>query len=114
MHVPEADVAVGIPLILLPIAFNVPFVDLAWTFDYPDILRHEPGQILARFHDGGTALLLRWWAFALVALAFVPIGAVVPEVLSRHPCHDDRRRRVRHRRRSGPGHRAHPLAVPRA
>ena len=78
----SAEVAVGILLILLPIAFNGLFFDLARTFEYPDILRQDPGIILARFHDGGTALLLRWWAFALVALAFVPIGAVVPEVLA--------------------------------
>ena len=78
----SAELAVGVLLILLPVAFNGLFFDLARTFDYPDILRHEPGDILTRFHDGGTALLLRWWAFALVALAFVPIGAVVPEVLA--------------------------------
>ena len=32
----------------------------------------NPGTILTRFHDGGSALVLRWWAFALVAAAFVP------------------------------------------
>ena len=78
----SAEVVVGVLLILLPIVFNGLFFDLARTFEYPDILRQDPGTILTRFHDGGTALLLRWWAFALVALAFVPIGAVVPEVLA--------------------------------
>jgi Domain of unknown function (DUF4386) len=77
-----AELTVGILLILLPIAFNGLFFDLARTFEYPDILRQEPGTILTRFHDGGTALLLRWWGFALVALAFVPIGVAVPVVLA--------------------------------
>ncbi len=77
-----AELAVGILLILLPIAFNAFFFELARTFEYPDILRQETGSILTRFHDGGTPLLLRWWGFALVALAFVPIGVVVPEVLA--------------------------------
>lgn len=77
-----AELTVGILLILLPIAFNGLFFDLARTFEYPDILRQEPGTILARFHDGGTPLLLRWWGFALVALAFVPIGVAVPVVVA--------------------------------
>ena len=77
-----AELTVGVLLILLPIAFNALFFDLARTFEYPDILRQEPGAILTRFHDGGTALLLRWWGFALVALAFVPIGVAVPVVLA--------------------------------
>jgi hypothetical protein len=77
-----AELTVGILLILLPIAFNGLFFDLARTFEYPDILRQESGAILTRFHDGGTPLLLRWWGFALVALAFIPIGVVVPEVLA--------------------------------
>jgi hypothetical protein len=78
----SAEATVGVLLILLPIAFNGLFFDLARTFEYPDILRLDAGTILTRFHDGGTPLLLRWWAFVLVALAFVPIGAVVPEVLA--------------------------------
>ena len=67
---------VGLALIALPVVFNVVFADLARTFDYPDILRHEPGEILARFRAGGTALVVRWWAFVLVGVAFIPIGAV--------------------------------------
>jgi hypothetical protein len=78
----SAELTVGILLILLPIAFNGLFFDLARTFEYPDILRRDPGTILTRFHDGGTPLLLRWWGFALVALAFVPIGVAVPGVLA--------------------------------
>jgi len=74
---------VGVLLIIVPVVFNVLFAELARTFDYPDILRREPGDILTRFNAGGTALLLRWWAFALVALAFVPFGVVVPQVITR-------------------------------
>jgi hypothetical protein len=52
----SALLVVGVLLILVPIAFNVLFAELARTFDYPDILRREPGEILTRFHAGGTAL----------------------------------------------------------
>ena len=77
-----ATVAMGVLLILVPILFNVVFADLARTFEYPDILRKEPGEILTKFRAGGSGLVLRWWAFALVALAFIPFGVAVPEILA--------------------------------
>ncbi len=76
------DLVVGLALVALPIAFNLVFADLARTFDYPDILRREPSEILGRFRAGGTALVVRWWAFVMVALAFVPIGAASPVVIA--------------------------------
>ncbi len=75
-------VIVAIALIALPIAFNALFFALGRAFDYPDILRREPGEILERFRAGGTPLLLRWWLFAMVAVAFIPVGAAVPLVLA--------------------------------
>jgi hypothetical protein len=76
------QVVVGIALIALPVLFNIVFADLARTFDYPDILRREPGEILARFRGGGTALVVRWWAFVMVGVAFIPIGAAAPAVVA--------------------------------
>jgi uncharacterized protein DUF4386 len=73
---------VGLTLIALPVAFNIVFADLARTFDYPDILRREPGEILARFRAGGTALVVRWWAFVLVGVAFIPVGVAAPGVIA--------------------------------
>jgi hypothetical protein len=78
----NTQLVVGGLLIVVPILFNALFADLARTFDYPDILRREPGEILTRFHAGGTALIVRWWAFALVALVFIPFGVAVPDVLA--------------------------------
>ena len=62
----------GLLLIALPIAFNVAFGLLAARFDYPDVLRKPTGEVLARFRDGGSSLVLLWWAFALTALALAP------------------------------------------
>jgi len=67
----------GILLLALPVAFNVAFGALAATFDYPDILRRPTHEVLARFRDGGTKLLLWWWAFALTAAALAPLAVVV-------------------------------------
>jgi hypothetical protein len=66
----------GVALIGLPVAFNLLFTALARTFEYPDILRHEPADILARFAAGGRRLVLTWWAFMLTALAMVPLAAL--------------------------------------
>ena len=61
-------------LIVVPVAFNVTFTMLAMSFSYPGILREPAAAILARFTAGGTRLLLQWWAFALTALAMVPLA----------------------------------------
>ena len=66
------DVVTGLLLIVVPILFNVAFFALGQAFDYPDILRREPDEILRRFHAGGTGLLLRWHLLLLSALAMVP------------------------------------------
>jgi len=64
-------------LIVVPIVFNVAFFELGRAFDYPDILRREPDEILRRFAAGGTGLLLRWHLLMLSALAMVPLVALL-------------------------------------
>ena len=71
----SADFAAAVLLIAVPIAFNVAFFELGRTFDYPNILRQEPDEILRRFAAGGSGLLLRWQALLLRELAR---GAGVP------------------------------------
>ena len=63
----------GIALIAMPIGFNVSFALLGARFDYPDILRRPTGEVLERFRQGGTELVLIWWAFALTAMLFAPL-----------------------------------------
>jgi hypothetical protein len=70
--VSEASVA-GIALIATPILFNVSFTLLAQRFDYPDILRRPTHEVLDRFREGGTALILTWWTFALSAVLFAAL-----------------------------------------
>jgi len=62
----------GLLLIVLPLAFNAAFGLLAARFDYPDILRRPTGEVLARFREGGTQLVLIWWAFMLTAVLLAP------------------------------------------
>jgi hypothetical protein len=71
----------GVLLIVVPLAFNAAFARLAATFDYPDVLRQETSAVLARFRDGGTGLVLTWWAFAMTALAMVPLVVLLSHEL---------------------------------
>jgi hypothetical protein len=75
------DVVTALALILVPILFNVAFFALGRAYDYPDILRREPDEILRRFHAGGTGLLLRWHLLMLSALAFAPVAVLLSAVL---------------------------------
>ena len=72
-------------LIVVPIAFNLAFFELGRAFDYPNILRKEPDEILRRFAAGGSGLILRWQALLLSALAMLPLVALVAVALEAPP-----------------------------
>jgi hypothetical protein len=80
-----ADLAAALLLIAVPIAFNLAFLELGRSFDYPDILRKEPDEILRRFAAGGPGLVLRWEALLLSAVAMLPLVAVLAVVLGAPP-----------------------------
>src|SRR4051812_5292700 len=71
----------GVLLLLLPVAFNVSFGLLAARFDYPDILRQPTGEVLARFREGGTELILIWWSFALTAVLLAPVVVLLARAI---------------------------------
>ena len=66
--------------IVIPIFFNLFFALLAKNFDYPEILRQPTGQVLQKFSQGGSRLILIWWAFMLTAVAFVLISVSLSAV----------------------------------
>jgi hypothetical protein len=67
----------GILLVVMPVGFNVTFTLLGSRFDYPDILRQPTDEVLERFRQGGTSLILIWWAFAFTAVLFAPLVVVL-------------------------------------
>ena len=81
----SAEVAAAVLLIAVPIAFNVAFFELGRAFDYPDILRREPDEILRRFDAGGSGLVLRWQALLVSALAMLPLVALLAIILAAPP-----------------------------
>ncbi len=72
-----SEVVTAALLIAVPIAFNLAFFELGRAFDYPNILRKEPDEILRRFAAGGSGLILRWEALLLSALAMLPLVALL-------------------------------------
>jgi hypothetical protein len=77
----NAEVFAAALLIAVPLAFNAAFFELGRAFDYPNILRKEPDEILRRFAAGGPGLILRWQTLLLSAVTMLPLVALVPVVL---------------------------------
>lgn len=72
----------GVLLIVTPVTFSVFFSLLQANFSYPTILSAPSGEVLNRFHDGGTGLIATWYGFTLSALLFVPLAAAVHRLLA--------------------------------
>jgi hypothetical protein len=72
-----SETVTGAALIAVPILFNVGFTWLAQRFDYPDVLRQPTNQVLERFRQGGSSLILIWWVFAFSAVLFAPLAVLL-------------------------------------
>ena len=59
----------------------IPYTALTMLFDYPDILRQPPGDILTRFHAGGPLLIAVWWLFAVGGLPLVQAYVLIGQKL---------------------------------
>ena len=81
----SAEVVTAVLLIAVPIAFNLAFFELGRSFDYPNILRKEPDEILRRFAAGGSGLIRRWEALLASALLMLPLAALLAVVLGASP-----------------------------
>lgn len=73
--------ATGILLIVVPVLFTLFYALLGATFSYPGILREPAAVVLERFAAGGTRLVLLWWAFAMSAVAFIPVALGVASLI---------------------------------
>ena len=74
----RTEKTIGILLILGAVGVFIPYTILTIIFDYPDILRQDPGFILTKFHEGGASLILVWFLFAILGIpliiAYILIG----------------------------------------
>jgi hypothetical protein len=79
---------VGLASIVVGVGFNLPYLQLVASYDYPDILRRPAAEALDRFAAGGPGLILTWHGFALAALAMAPLAvalAVTPTRIAARP-----------------------------
>jgi hypothetical protein len=79
------EIVAAVTLIAVPIAFNLAFFELGRAFDYPNILRREPDEILRRFAAGGSGLILRWEALLLSAILMLPLAVLLAVALGASP-----------------------------
>jgi len=70
----------GLLLVIVPLGFNVTFLMLQRTFEYPDILRKPTEYILRRFKEGGDSLRRLWYAFTFSAILFTPVPVLVQQI----------------------------------
>ena len=82
----KVEKKIGWLLIAGAVGVFIPYTILTMTFEYPDILRQDIGIVLTKFHEGGTSLILTWWAFAILALplliAYIKIGQLLENRVS--------------------------------
>jgi Domain of unknown function (DUF4386) len=67
----------GFAAIAIGLGFNIPYAILADNFDYPGILRQPADIALARFAEGGPALIATWYGFAACAIALIPLAVAL-------------------------------------
>ena len=62
----------------------VPYTILTMTFNYPDVLRQDAGEVLTKFYQGGNGLIMTWWLFAILGLplliAYVQLGKQIGSI----------------------------------
>src|SRR5689334_2702861 len=75
----------GLVLIVLPVAFNLLFLALGRSFQYPDILRQPTDAILKKFSAGGSRLIALWYGFAVSALLAIPMALLFQQVFPDQP-----------------------------
>lgn len=77
----KAWIGAGIALGAVALVSNAPYSMLIALFDYDDVLRRTPGEVLTKFHEAGAPLVWAWWAFAMCAIGFAIASAWLGEAL---------------------------------
>ncbi len=78
---------IGGLLIIGALGVLVPYTVLTIVFDYPDILRKDPGTILTKFHEGGNGLIFTWMAFAILGLPLVVAYGLIGQLMGKRSVH---------------------------
>jgi hypothetical protein len=77
----KPEKTIGYLLISGAVGIFIPYTILTIIFNYPGVLREESGIILKQFHQGGSALIITWLAFALLGLPLLVAYSLIGERL---------------------------------
>lgn len=87
-HKAAAKLRLAASLLVFLAAATGPYIWLIEHFGYDDILREPASTVLQRFHQGGTPLVLAWFAFAMSALLFIAVVRAFNALFDAHWVHD--------------------------
>lgn len=62
----------------------IPYTILSILFNYPDVLRQDPGSILTQFHNRGNGLIGTWFAFAIMGLPLIPAYQLIGQQVEKY------------------------------
>jgi len=68
----KTDRLIGVLFIVGASALFISYTVLTIIFEYPDILRQDTTIVLTKFHEGGSALIWTWFAFAITGIPLLP------------------------------------------
>jgi hypothetical protein len=77
----KPEKTIGYLLISGAVGIFIPYTILTIIFNYPGVLREESGIILTQFHQGGSALIFTWLAFAFLGLPLLVAYSLIGERL---------------------------------
>ena len=77
----KTEKTIGYLLISGAVGVFIPYTILTIIFNYPGVLREESGIILTQFHQGGSALIFTWLAFALLGLPLLVAYSLIGQRL---------------------------------
>lgn len=68
----NARLITGGLFVAVPVVLIAGFTGLQMVFEYPDILRHSAGEVLARYAAGGIDLHVYWYAMFAASIGLIP------------------------------------------
>lgn len=77
----KIEKTIGFLILVGALGVLIPYTILTSIFEYPLILRQDTGTILTKFHDGGSKLVITWFAFAVAGLPLLPAYILIGKKL---------------------------------
>lgn len=70
----------GYLMILFSLLIGASWTGLIVSFDYPDVLRYEPGIVLRKYAEGGSLLKVYWSGMALSGFVLITVSTMLHRI----------------------------------